>query len=194
MDSKNKGRLLSKLSLLLVIFAFFMPISCEQNGFQLISHMSDIKDSYLPLVAVLMMVLFVVSLITICYSIYLFATNKKGASPLDIPSISICVLSAMLSYCIAQNYMKTIALQIGAYFIITGLFVSIVFLIISEILSAKSMEKFQPSLLLLPVIMIVIGAIPFCFIESALILKTIGLVFGVIGIVAGALMISVNKR
>jgi hypothetical protein len=41
---KNEMRLYSKLGLVLVIISFFMPISCNQNGFQLAEYMVRLGD------------------------------------------------------------------------------------------------------------------------------------------------------
>jgi len=116
-------RILSKLALLLVVFGFFMPMSCDFNGFQIADHASE-----RPLFAVMMYIIFFSAVISIAlgYRIY---KNLPSAIFLDIALLASGVASGLTLYFNAMY--GELRMQIGCYCIIVGWVLSGLFLLCS---------------------------------------------------------------
>lgn len=78
----NKSTLirLSKAALLLVVIGFFMPISCDRNGFQIAEHFSrQGQGQYL----VMLMLIFVAAVLSIVLTVVFFNKPEKEPVALD---------------------------------------------------------------------------------------------------------------
>ena len=131
-SKKSKFRILSKVTLLLVVFGFFMPISCNQNGFQLMDYCFGIGEigSKASVCAALLGILFFAVVINIGLSIYNYVTKKDSKTALDIPCLLISISSGLVAFLLLRR--ADLRLQIGAIFIITGWLLSSLFLLLSS--------------------------------------------------------------
>ena len=125
---KLNFRIIGKLALLVVIIGFFMPIACDQNGFQLAETMND-SDSTLD--AILMYLLFF-SAVAGCIIGALLLMKKKVKPEFDWISLLICIGSGLFVYFNSLRSNK-IDLQQGAYVILVGWIIVLIAQIISKI-------------------------------------------------------------
>jgi len=128
--SKN-FRIYSKIGLLLVIIGFFMPISCNQNGFQLAEYMVRMGDmkSEVTIAGILLYVLFISALLGLLIGVMLL-TSKNINIEADWVLLLISIGSGIYVY---FKMIKNIdILQSGAYVIATGWGISFLFLLISK--------------------------------------------------------------
>jgi uncharacterized membrane protein len=124
---KLNFRVIGKLALLLVIIGFFMPIACDQNGFQLASMLRD-DDSTLD--AILMYLLFF-SAVAGCVIGALLLMKKSVKPVFDWVSLLVCIGSGLFVY---FNSLRSneIDLQEGAYVILAGWIASLAAQIVSK--------------------------------------------------------------
>lgn len=113
----------SKISLLLVVIGFFMPVSCDCNGFQLVRGFYTYRWFGYALLLALVFVAAVVSI-----SITFFRKNKLDKESLvtDWLLLLASILGGLLS--IGRTNREYFKLQIGAWFIIIGWILSLIFL------------------------------------------------------------------
>jgi hypothetical protein len=125
---KLNFRLVGKIGLLLVIFGFFMPISCEMNGFQI----ADIMMNYGNTSSALMLyVLFLSALAGVIIGIVLLM--GKNVSPIiDWITLIICIGSGLIVF-LGSLESDSLSIQTGAYVIVFGWIAAILAQIISKI-------------------------------------------------------------
>lgn len=134
---KSRFRILSKLSLLLVVFGFFMPISCNQNGFKMVEfgfRMGD-SGSKASICAFLLLVLFISALISVLVSLYTYVMKGTVKTRLDLPCLATSICSGLIAFLMIIGMGDEgfrIRLQIGAYFIIAGWILSTAFLVLAN--------------------------------------------------------------
>ena len=135
---KSTLRIIGRVALLLVVMGFFMPIGCNQNGFQIAEYSTNIDKSIGAMtgstsgVGVWLYVLFFVSLIGGLMIIPL-VRNKKIHIGIDwvsliIPVVCVIVLLSKLKD-ITGGSLGDLKLQIGGNVIIIGLIVSLLAII-----------------------------------------------------------------
>ena len=132
---KSKLRILSKVGLLLVIFGFFMPISCNMNGFQMARVLGIFGAN---LMSFFLYAIFIFSCLGILLPILYIKMNK----PVDIKndwgyvaavSISFCLFAVFHSRDIRESmFGVAFRFQSGAYLIFFGLVFSIICLVIAS--------------------------------------------------------------
>jgi len=125
---KLNFRIIGKIALLLVIIGFFMPVACDQNGFQLAGSLKD-NDGIFD--AILMYLLFF-SAVAGC-AIGALLLMKKNVKPvLDWVFLLICIGSGLFVY---FNSLRSneIDLQQGAYVILVGWIFALIAQIVSKI-------------------------------------------------------------
>jgi len=125
---KLNFRTIAKLGLLLVVIGFTMPIACDQNGFQIANYM---MDEEMVVEGVLFYVLFISAIIGVIIGVLLLA-NKKCNPTVDWIIIIVCIASGLYLY-FTQFQDSGVDLQNGAYVILAGWIVAVVFQIISSI-------------------------------------------------------------
>ncbi|MCL2443714.1 MAG: hypothetical protein FWD13_09685 [Treponema sp.] len=106
-------RILAKIALILVVIGFFMPISCNLNGFQIAkAYMEGNK----VIVGLLFYIVFISALAGIALGVLLFL-NKISLNPLiDLIVVGVCTGTILILLITQKNH----GLQIGAIFAILG--------------------------------------------------------------------------
>jgi hypothetical protein len=123
---KLNFRLIGKIGLLLIIFGFFMPVACDQNGFQIANYCMDEGETFYGL---LMYLLFISALIGVIIGVLLLM--KKDVKPqIDWAIIIVCIASGLIVY---FKFLEDLELQYGAYFILVGWIIALLLQIISKI-------------------------------------------------------------
>ena len=122
---KVNFRKIGKVGFLLVVFGFFMPISCQMNGFQLADIM--IKQNAV-LGGLLLYVLFISALVGVVIGALLLM-KKNIPNSTDWIILLICIGSGLGVFLININ---GLSLQSGAYVILIGWIVALVAQIISK--------------------------------------------------------------
>jgi chromate transport protein ChrA len=124
---KLSFRTIAKLGLLLVIIGFLMPIACDMNGFQLANYMTKNEQVFEGLLFYLLFVSAVIGLI-----IGALLLMKKNVNPnIDWLVIVVCIATGLFLY--FTQFKNNVDLQNGAYVILTGWIISLVFQIVSVI-------------------------------------------------------------
>jgi hypothetical protein len=119
-------RTLSKIGLLLVILGFFMPVACNQNGFQLAEKaMQSGGDTVI--VGIMLYVLFVSALAGLIIGATLLM-KKQPPLALDWLTLGISVASGLFVY---LKYVDSLKLQSGGYVIAVGWAIALILLIVS---------------------------------------------------------------
>jgi hypothetical protein len=133
-------RIVAKVCLLLVILGFFMPVACEQNGFELAKFaFSGQSGSDMSLVGVALYALFAFACLG---GILLFVLSSK--TNLHIGLDWLATLGAATSAVVAfikgpvHDFSK---FQTGAYVIMFGLALSLVILFIASVPEEAPAEK-----------------------------------------------------
>jgi hypothetical protein len=122
----NKFRLYSKFALLLVVFGFFMPVACNQNGFELAEIL--VKGDNSLFLGILMYVLFVAAVLGVIIGIMLLMKKKVNVA-YDWITILVSIGSGLIVYFRLFEKAKD-ALQTGAWVILIGWIVALVFMLI----------------------------------------------------------------
>jgi len=123
---KLNFRIIGKFMFLLVIIGFFMPIACDQNGFQLAR---TLKDADSTVDAIFLYLLFFSAVAG--FLIGLLLLMKNGVKPVfDWLFLLVCIGSGLFVY---FNSLRSneIDLQQGAYIILVGWIVVFIFQIVS---------------------------------------------------------------
>jgi len=151
-QTRNKKilRIIGRVALLLVVMGFFMPVGCDKTGFQLaeyafnIGKMGDAMNTA-TMIGFFYYVLFIVSLLGGILLIPLIM-NKKIPIGFDWTSIIISVIcgfylsTKMKDQFSAFGKLTGKTLQIGGYFIIIGLIVSLLAIIIYSLIRDNETE------------------------------------------------------
>lgn len=114
---------LSRLGFLIICFGFFMPISCDQNGFELANFLikSGGSGSNAMIAGFLLCFVFIFATLGVC-SLFI-KKDKKQIIFLNIVLILCSISSGIGSYLIMSSSIDV--LQYGAYIIITGWIVAL---------------------------------------------------------------------
>jgi len=142
--NKTKFRILSKIALIFVFIGFFMPISCNLNGFQLAQVLESVGGTN-PL-SISLYVIFIGSCVGIILFFVLLA-NIKYDTGIDWVNI-IAMIIAFIYFIHSHIKDKSNSilgslyqLQSGAYIIFFGLAASLIFLYKSTEEKDKSKDK-----------------------------------------------------
>jgi len=148
---KSTLRIIGRVAILLVVMGFFMPIGCNQNGFEIAESATNIDRTIGAMVGsssgvvIWLYVLFFASLIGGILVIPL-AMKKEIHIVVDwvfliVPIICVIVLSSKLKDITGGN-LKDLELQVGGIFIIIGLIVSLLTTFIASIIPEKESKQF----------------------------------------------------
>jgi len=119
----------------LVIFGFFMPIACDQNGFQLANYMTENSAVMSGLLLYLLILSAVVGAV-----IGVLLLLKKDVKPIvDWIVVIVCIVSGLIVY--FTQLKDGVELQYGAYVILVGWIIA---LIAQIIFSISGYGKFVP--------------------------------------------------
>ena len=126
-----KFKILSKLALLLVVFGFFQPVACDHAGFELADNLMQMGDRG-TLSGIGLYVLFFAALLSVILTVVFLITKKKAGTPLDMPLLLISIAGGICTYIGFISDFSIDILNNGAYMIIVGWILSLIFLLISK--------------------------------------------------------------
>ena len=117
----------SKLALLLVCFGFFMPVSCEMNGPDLakLFNESGTRDY-----SIMIWVVFITVVLSIIITLINKTNVKKESLLLDWVLLGGSISGGLFS--LGRVDRELFDLEIGAYIIISGWILSLIFLILAS--------------------------------------------------------------
>lgn len=140
MENKVKLNWLIRVGLLTILIGFFMPISCEMNGFQLAKTATRMDGTNLAILLYLVALGAAIPLIIGIYN--LIANNKPAPLVLDVVCAAISIASGIIAYIKA---FEDLELQEGAYIILIGWVLTVIFIIRYAMESSPTNMQTEPS-------------------------------------------------
>lgn len=128
---KMNFRIVAKFGLLLVIIGFFMPVACDQNGFQIAEFMIE-NDRTLDGLFTYLLFVFAIAGVLVGF---LLLMNRNILSYIDWIIIVGCIASGLIVY--FNSLKNNVELQIGAYVILAGWAVAFALQLISKTRNEK---------------------------------------------------------
>jgi len=126
---KVSFRTLSKVGFLLVVIGFFMPIACDQNGFEIAKFLNKGNDT---LSMILMYVLFAAAVAGVLVGVLLLLKNKVKVS-VDWLCLLLSIGSGLYLYFFKFESPDLSRLQTGACVILVGWVIALAAQIISHL-------------------------------------------------------------
>jgi hypothetical protein len=122
-------RTFGKIGFLLVVIGFFMPIACDQNGFQIANALNKGNET---LSAILLYVLFAAAVAGVLVGVLLLLKNKIKVS-IDWLCLLACIGSGLALYLPRLDDDINRILETGAYVILAGWIIALAAQIISKV-------------------------------------------------------------
>jgi len=139
---KSTFRILARVGMILVIFGFFMPISCNMNGFQIARTLETFGGSNIHSIA--LYAVFIFSCIGVIIPILYFFQRKTYDIKYDW-IVWVIVTFTFSFFILSLNDANTsfvrFRLQSGAYLIIIGIIISLISLIKATIYDKDIVEN-----------------------------------------------------
>ena len=126
---KVSFRTFGKIGFLLVVIGFFMPIACDQNGFELAKTLNDMDET---ISVILMYVLFAAAVAGVLIGVLLLLKNKVKVY-IDWVCLLACIGSGLALYLPKLQDKFKPELQTGAYIILIGWVIALAAHIISKL-------------------------------------------------------------
>lgn len=123
---KEKWLKWSKISLLLVCFGFFMPVSCDMNGADLARMFNNMDSTGYAILIWLVLLSAIISII-----ITLFHKDKIEEESIALDWICLAGTVSGGLFSLGRMNREYFNLQVGAYIIIGGWIFSLIFLILA---------------------------------------------------------------
>ena len=117
----------SKITLLLVCFGFFMPVSCDMNGVDLARMFNQMQS---PGYAILIWLVLITAIISIIFTLTHTKDLEKESVIVDWILLGGSISGGLFS--LGRMSREYFNLQVGAYVIIAGWILSLIFLIIAS--------------------------------------------------------------
>jgi len=131
--SSSNFRLMGKIGFLVVIIGFFMPIACDNNGFEIAGHLMDRNET---LSGILMWVLFISAVVGLVIGVLLLMKKsiklKKLDPAIDWAAIVICIVSGLIVY-FKHLDVDGLKLQTGAFVILVGWIIALALQLMSKL-------------------------------------------------------------
>ena len=121
---KEKWLKWSKISLLLVCLGFFMPVSCDMNGVDLARMFNQMQS---PGYAILIWLVLITAIISIIFTLTHTKDLEKESVIVDWILLGGSIFGGLFS--LGRMSREYFNLQVGAYVIIAGWILSLIFLI-----------------------------------------------------------------
>jgi hypothetical protein len=118
-------RIIGRFGFLLAVMGFFMPVACDMNAFQLVEHLDAPNN-------VLVISLFILALIGSLIGLLLI---MKMNVPILVDWLIIITCACIGIYLLITNELD---LQYGAYIIISGFVISLIFILISSFMNVTN--------------------------------------------------------
>ena len=126
--------MISKLALFFVVFGFFQPVACRQNGFELAKVFINYENAKCIIAAIGLYVLFFSAVLSIIYTIFLLITKdnicSQKAFKIDLFLLLMSIAGGIPTIYILLDEFSTDVLEKGSYFILSGWILSFIFLIL----------------------------------------------------------------
>ena len=117
----------SKITLLLVCFGFFMPVSCDMNGADLARMFNQMQS---PGYVILIWLVLITAIISIIFTLTHTKDLEKESVIVDWILLGGSISGGLFS--LGRMSREYFNLQVGAYVIIAGWILSLIFLIIAS--------------------------------------------------------------
>ena len=127
-------KVVGKIGFLLVFIGFFMPVACDQNGFELAKYF--IEDNFI--IGILMYLVFISAIVGVILGILLMQ-NKEVDKGFEWICLIVCMSSGLIVY--FTQLEDGPKLQSGAYMILTGWIITLIFQIIPELNSTNLINQ-----------------------------------------------------
>ena len=124
---KGKWLKWSKISLLLECLGFFMPVSCDMNGVDLARMFNQMQS---PGYAILIWLVLITAIISIIFTLTHTKDLEKESVIVDWILLGGSISGGLFS--LGRMSREYFNLQVGAYVIIAGWILSLIFLIIAS--------------------------------------------------------------
>lgn len=124
---KEKWLKWSKISLLLVCLGIFMPVSCDMNGVDLARMFNQMQS---PGYAILIWLVLITAIISIIFTLTHTKDLEKESVIVDWILLGGSIFGGLFS--LGRMSREYFNLQVGAYVIIAGWILSLIFLIIAS--------------------------------------------------------------
>ena len=124
---KEKWLKWSKISLLLVCLGFFMPVSCDMNGVDLARMFNQMQS---PGYAILIWLVLITAIISIIFTLTHTKDLEKESVIVDWILLGGSIFGGLFS--LGRMSREYFNLQVGAYVIIAGWILSLIFSIIAS--------------------------------------------------------------
>lgn len=124
---KEKWLKWSKILLLLVCLGFFMPVSCDMNGVDLARMFNQMQS---PGYAILIWLVLITAIISIIFTLTHTKDLEKESVIVDWILLGGSISGGLFS--LGRMSREYFNLQVGAYVIIAGWILSLIFLIIAS--------------------------------------------------------------
>jgi len=126
---KVSFRTFGKIGLLLVVIGFFMPIACNNNGFEIAKSLNKMDET---VSAILLYVLFAAAVAGVLVGVLLLLKNKVKVY-VDWVCLLACIGSGLALYLPRLDDKLKPDLQTGAYLILVGWIIALAAQIISKL-------------------------------------------------------------
>ena len=120
----NMNKRIGKIGFLIVMIGFFMPISCDMNGFQIANFFFENGGA---LSGLLMYLLFISAIAGIVIGVLLMR-DMEISSKFEWVTLIVCITSGFIVY---LKEFGDAELQSGAYVILTGWIIALLFQLMS---------------------------------------------------------------
>jgi ribosomal protein L40E len=128
-------RTVGKIGFLLVIIGFFMPVACDQNGFELAKYFIEAE----VIIGILMYLVFISAIVGVILGVLLLQ-NKDVSNGFEWFCLSVCIASGLIVY--FTQLEGGPELQSGAYMILTGWIIGFIFQIIPD---SNNRRRYSPN-------------------------------------------------
>lgn len=123
-------KLLSKLALILVVFGFFQPVACDQQGFELAESLMDMGEVNYSISAIGLYVTFFAAAISILLTVFLLVARKDicspGANKIDLTLLLTSIAGGLVTFFFVISEFEFDFINHGFYIIIAGWILSLV--------------------------------------------------------------------
>lgn len=127
-------KLISKASLFLVIFGFFQPVACNQNGFELAKEYVSYDNAW-KFIGIGLYILFALIIISLIYTFFMLIGNNDlcSTNTIDFALLIGSIAVGLATLSIAKDHFNMEYAEKGFHLIVIGLLASLVFLIASTL-------------------------------------------------------------
>ena len=135
MNKKNL-KIVSKVALLMVIFGFFQPVACNQNGFELAKTFMGYEKISCTIAGIGLYLILFAAAFSIIYTAYLLLTKKdicsSKADIVDFCSLFISIGGGLAAFLVNKDSFSSDYMQRGFWIVLIGWIISLAFLLLAK--------------------------------------------------------------